>query len=329
MIEPEGLNPGIEPRDSGSEARSCQPVHLLVVDDEDMMRTFLREVLKEEGYDVDLAASGDEAVRMLGQDSYDIVLTDIVMPGMDGLGVVAAARKMSSDVDVIVMTGYASMETAVESMKLGAADYITKPFNIDQIRIIVANVVKERRLRRKAAEGEFYKELSRKDGLTELYNHRYFHQLLEAEVGRAERYGRSVNLIMIDIDHFKQYNDAHGHPAGDMALRKLAHILKRCVRSCDYVARYGGEEFAIIVPEIDLCAARSMAERVRALVDESEFEGEEVMPLGRLTVSIGLAAFPAHAATKEEFVERSDQALYAAKAASRNCVVVADEARLN
>jgi diguanylate cyclase (GGDEF)-like protein len=328
LIEPERTNPNLR-RPGEGESAGCQRVRLLIVDDEEMMRTFLREVLKEEGYEIALAPSGDEAVRMLERDTFDIVLTDIVMPGMDGLGVVAAARKLPTGVDVIVMTGYASMETAVESMKLGAADYITKPFNIDQIRIIVANVVKERRLRRQAAEGEFYKELSRKDGLTELYNHRFFHQLLAGEVSRGERYGRNVNLIMIDIDHFKQYNDAHGHPAGDMALRKLAHVLKRCVRACDYVARYGGEEFAIIVPEIDLGSARSLAERVRTLIDETEFEGEDVMPLGRLTASLGVAAYPTHASTKEELVEQADRALYAAKAASRNCVVVAKDEHLN
>ncbi len=329
MIEPEEMNSDVNRADVSGDASSCRPVRLLIVDDEEMMRTFLREVLSEEGYDIELACSGEEAVQVLEQEHFDIVLTDIVMPGLDGLGVVSAAKKLPTNVDVIVMTGYASMETAVESMKLGAADYITKPFNIDQIRIIVANVVKERRLRREAAEGQFYKELSRKDGLTELYNHRFFHQLLETEVSRAERYSRSVNLIMLDIDYFKQYNDAHGHPAGDMALRKLAHVLKRCVRACDFVARYGGEEFAIIVPEIDSGSAKSMAERIRALVDETEFEGEEVMPLGRLTVSLGVAAFPKHAASKEELVERADQALYRAKSSSRNCVVQARENRVN
>ncbi|MCD4689967.1 diguanylate cyclase [bacterium] len=329
MIIPEGLNQNPEADGGIDETPESKPVRLLIVDDEEMMRTFLREVLKEEGYDIELAVSGTEAVAMLEKGQYDIVLTDIVMPGLDGLGVVAAARKLPTEIDVIVMTGYASMETAVESMKLGAADYITKPFNIDQIRIIVANVVKERCLRRQAAEGEFYKELSRKDGLTELYNHRFFHQLLATETNRAERYERSVNLIMIDIDYFKQYNDAHGHPAGDMILRKLGRVFKQCVRSCDYVARYGGEEFAIIVPEISIEAARNMAERIRAVVDETEFEGEEAMPLGRLTVSLGVAAYPMHASTKEGLVERADEALYAAKAESRNCVVLFGESSVN
>ena len=177
-------------RDEGQESEdttsAAHSIKLLIVDDEEIMRTFLNEVLREEGYEIQLAASGREAVDLLSASTFDVVLTDIVMPELDGLGVVAATKELPYEVDVIVMTGYASMETAVESMKLGAVDYITKPFNIDQIRIIVANRVKERRLRRQAAEGEFYKELSRRDGLTDLYNHRFFHQILETEVSRAE-----------------------------------------------------------------------------------------------------------------------------------------------
>jgi two-component system, cell cycle response regulator len=227
------------------------------------------------------------------------------------------------------MTGYASMETAVESMKLGAADYITKPFNIDQIRIIVANAAEERALKARAAEGEFYKELSRKDGLTELYNHRFFHQLLDTEVSRADRYNRVVSLLMMDIDDFKSFNDSHGHPAGDLALRRLARLLKQSSRSCDFVARYGGEEFAIIVPEVSADSARRMAERLLKLVDEAEFEGEEVMVGGRLTISIGVATYPMQAGSKSELVEHADQALYRAKGLGKNRVVVYGEERVN
>jgi len=251
------------------------------------------------------------------------------MPELDGLGVVAATQDLPYNPSVIVMPGYASMETAVESMKLGAADYITKPFNIDQIRIIVKNAVEERILKERAAEGEFYKELSRKDGLTELYNHRFFHQLLETEVSRAERYDRVVSLLMIDIDDFKTYNDSHGHPAGDLALRRLAQLLKQSSRNCDFVARYGGEEFAIIVPEVSADSARRMAERLLKLIDESEFEGEEVMMGGRLTISLGLATFPMQASSKSELVEHADQALYRAKGLGKNRVVVFGEERVN
>jgi diguanylate cyclase (GGDEF)-like protein len=317
-----------QPREKeGPEER--QPTRILVVDDEQIMRDFLREVLSDEGYRVDLAASGREAVEMMTADRYDIVITDIVMPELDGLGVVAAAKDLPYDVDVVVMTGYASMETAVESMKLGAADYITKPFNIDQIRIIVSNAVRERALKKQAAEGEFYKELSRKDGLTDLYNHRFFHQLLETEVSRARRYNRVVSLLMMDIDNFKRYNDSHGHPAGDIALKRLALLLGQSSRGCDFVARYGGEEFAIIAPEAAPDAARRMAERILTLVAESPFDGEDVMPGGRLTISIGVASFPMQASDKCELVERADQALYRAKALGRNRVVVYGDESVN
>ncbi len=307
------------------ETEERQVARLLIVDDEEIMREFLKEVLGEEGYSIDLACSGREAVDKMQVDQYDVIITDIVMPELDGLGVVAAAKRLPYEVAVVVMTGYASMETAVESMKLGASDYITKPFNIDQIRIIVSNALEARVLRKRAAEGEFYKELSRKDGLTELYNHRFFHQLLDTEVSRAERYGRVVSLLMIDIDDFKRYNDTHGHPAGDLILRRLARLLKRSSRNCDFVARYGGEEFAVIVPEVKPDSARRMAERVRNLIDESDFEGEEALPGGRLTISVGVATFPAQAESKRELLEHADQALYQAKAAGKNRVAVYGE----
>ncbi len=323
---PEGTSKGADEKNEREE-RSL--VRLLIVDDEEIMRQFLNEVLKDEGYEIDLAASGKEALRRMNESEYDIVLTDIVMPELDGLGVVAATKDLSYNPSVIVMTGYASMETAVESMKLGAADYITKPFNIDQIRIIVKNAVEERALKARAAEGEFYKELSRKDGLTELYNHRFFHQLLETEVSRAERYDRVVSLIMIDIDDFKSYNDSHGHPAGDLALRRLSQLLKQSSRNCDFPARYGGEEFAIIVPEVSADSARRMGERLLKLIDESEFEGEEKMTGGRLTISIGIATFPLQASSKSELIEHADQALYRAKGLGKNRVVVFGEERVN
>ena len=323
---PEDMAKSVEEKDEREEKTS---VRLLIVDDEEIMRAFLQEVLRDEGYSIDLASSGKEALRRMHESEYDIILTDIVMPELDGLGVVAATQELSYSPSVIVMTGYASMETAVESMKLGAADYITKPFNIDQIRIIVRNAVQERVLKAQAAEGEFYKELSRKDGLTELYNHRFFHQLLETEVSRAERYDRVVSLLMIDIDDFKSYNDTHGHPAGDVALRRLAQLLKQASRNCDFAARYGGEEFAVIVPEVSADSARRMAERLLKLIADTEFEGEEEMPGGRLTVSLGIATYPMQAGSKSELIEHADQALYRAKGLGKNRVVVFGEERVN
>jgi len=317
------LGPGEQANTAESEKAAAPRV--LIVDDEEIMREFLKEVLRDDGYAIDVAVSGREAVERMAAAQYDIVITDIVMPELNGLGVVAAAKKLPYDVDVIVMTGYASMDTAVESMKLGARDYITKPFNIDQIRIIVSNAVAERELKRRAAEGDFYKELSRKDGLTDLYNHRFFHQLLETEVARAARYSRVVSLLMIDIDDFKIYNDAHGHPSGDMALKRVAYLLRHSSRNCDYVARYGGEEFAVIVPEVGADSAQRMAARIRELIEISDFDGEDVMPGGRLTISVGVATFPTQAGSKDELLAHADRALYRAKTAGKNRVAVYGE----
>jgi two-component system cell cycle response regulator len=322
VIAPGEMTQEPEQRD---EAEPIRETRILVVDDEEIMREFLREVLSDQGYKIDLASSGKDAVEKMAAHEYDLVLTDIVMPELDGLGVVAAAKDLPYEVDVVVMTGYASMETAVESMKLGASDYITKPFNIDQIRIIIKNAIEERALKKRAAEGEFYKELSRKDGLTNLYNHRFFHQLLDTEISRAERYDRVVSLLMIDIDNFKTYNDTHGHPTGDVILKQLANLLRQSSRSCDYVARYGGEEFAIIAPEAGPDAAGRMAQRIREAVEEAKFEGEEIMAGGRLTISIGAASFPVQASSKSDLVEKADRALYRAKALGKNRVVLYGE----
>jgi diguanylate cyclase (GGDEF)-like protein len=156
--------------------------------------------------------------------------------------------------------------------------------------------------------------LANTDPLTGLYNHRYFYHLLETELKRARRYGRSLSLIMLDIDHFKQFNDRFGHLSGDEALRCLAQILRKNSRGVDMVARYGGEEFAIILPETDLPQGSIQAERLRAAAAEQEW------PESQLTISLGVAPLTAEMARAEDLVRDADRALYEAKDAGRNQV---------
>ncbi len=307
-----------QPQDGGGSS-------ILVVDDEEIMRSFLHDVLSGEGYQVEVAPTGEEAVERFKEKEYDLVITDIKMPGIDGMEVLQEAKRLHPMTEVVVMTGYASLESAVESMKKGAADYITKPFNIDQIRIVVAKTLERRKLRQKAEDEEFYKHLSRTDGLTNLYNHRFFHQLLESEISRAKRFKQSVCLLMLDIDNFKIYNDKNGHLAGDQALKQLAWILDKSVRSCDIVARYGGEEFVVIAPQTDLEGGEILATRLNRLVREAKFDGEGVLPQGRLTISIGVASFPDQAADERSLIEKADRALYQAKAQGRDKVCIYGE----
>ena len=307
-----------ETDDSGTPAI---PVRVLVVDDEPMICQLLKDVLGDEGHHVDTVSSGEEAVIKLRDTRYDFVITDLMMPGMNGIQVIETVKQLDPETEVVVMTGYASLNTAVECMKLGAADYLNKPINIDEIRIIITRMIEKRRLQQKAKEVDFYKELSRTDGLTQLYNHKFFHQLLATEISRVRRYGGEVSLLMIDVDYFKMYNDHNGHPMGDAALQKVAWVLSETSRDVDSVARYGGEEFAIIAPETPKQGAAELAHRLREKIEAADFEKSEVMPHGKFTVSIGVATYPGDCANKSELIEKADQALYQAKTSGRNRVV--------
>lgn len=172
---------------------------------------------------------------------------------------------------------------------------------------------------------EHVKALSYTDGMTGLHNYRFFRLRIKEEISRARRESSLISLLIMDVDYFKNYNDTLGHPAGDEVLRKVSVILQKSVRDNDIVARYGGEEFAIILTGAEKEGARSLAERIRHKVEDTEFYKEEIQPGGKLTISVGLATFPDDAVTEEDLILRADKALYQAKNSGRNRVVDAKE----
>jgi diguanylate cyclase (GGDEF)-like protein len=167
-----------------------------------------------------------------------------------------------------------------------------------------------------------YSNVANIDGLTALYTHRYFQEALSTEIARAQRLGYPVSLMMIDIDHFKQYNDNYGHPQGDNALKEIASVLKRSIRSYDLAARYGGEEMVLVLPQVSPHAVLPLAERIRNAIAELPFRGANESHCVQLTASIGVAGLPANAKSKSELIKRADQALYLAKEEGRNRVGV-------
>lgn len=164
------------------------------------------------------------------------------------------------------------------------------------------------------------KELSITDELTGIYNRRYFNQRYEREILRARRYDRSLAVLMIDIDHFKKYNDTHGHIMGDEVLQKFTKVLDANIRKADVLARYGGEEFVLILPEINKEKALQAAEKFRHAIESHSFPGGETQPLGKLTISTGLATFPTDAEDANTLLDTADKALYVVKSNARNAV---------
>ena len=165
------------------------------------------------------------------------------------------------------------------------------------------------------------KNLAFTDELTGVFNRRYFNQRYAREIGRAKRYNRRLSALMIDIDHFKQYNDTLGHIMGDQVLRQMAEIFENNIRKADVISRYGGEEFVIILPEIDAARAVVVAEKLRTVVENSNFPGIEKLPAGKITISIGVASFPQDGSAPAEVLNEADKALYVAKKMGRNRVV--------
>ncbi len=171
---------------------------------------------------------------------------------------------------------------------------------------------------------ERLRELASRDGLTGLYNHRFFQDTLSRELSEAVRYGRFFSLIMFDIDHFKKVNDNYGHPRGDIVIKTMSTVVTRLTRACDIVARYGGEEFAIILPETDLKGAAILAERIRSQVEAEEINAEGLVI--KATISIGVTNFVPKKSPpqKAAIIDAADRALYASKEAGRNRVTLID-----
>ncbi|MBF0170552.1 MAG: diguanylate cyclase [Nitrospinae bacterium] len=202
-------------------------------------------------------------------------------------------------------------------------DFTPKKFTERQLQIFRLLCAQAAVAIEKALLLEATERLAVTDELTRLFNHRYFMSALHRETERATRYKQTLTLLMIDVDHFKRYNDTQGHPMGNVALRELATIFRAASRATDVVARYGGEEFAVIFVETDARVATLVAERIRKAVEAHPFEGEDALSGGKLTVSMGLASFPAHAATMQALLEAADKALYRSKAEGRNRVTLA------
>ena len=450
---------------------------ILIVDDEVFFRRLFTEILSEDDlYNIETADSGKQALDYLNREQVDVILADMVMPEICGLELIRRTRSLDPSPDIILATGNATVESAIQALKSGARDYLIKPCNPEQLRHTVKTCLEQRRLIaensllqsqirlyqkgqhlsgqldvdslfqeslntllnelgygrglaflsnqngishieangfdddqarelaelllertlemdqaenlqavdfpeiaekytdlrslmifpmkaenqehgalvlcnpsdselpeslprqsltflaeqvalgfRNACQYQGARELIYTDDLTGLYNHRYLHIALEQETHRSERYGLEFSLAFIDLDLFKNINDAYGHLVGSEVLRQVGGLLQECVRDADMLFRYGGDEFVALLVETDTRGAKIVAERIRSSIENFDF------PTGknntsRLTATVGHATYPIHATTKNELIDLADKAMYLGKH-DRNVAKSASEIR--
>jgi diguanylate cyclase (GGDEF)-like protein len=456
---------------------SGDTARVLVVDDDRLIREIVRDTLAERAR-VEPCSTAEAALEALAREPADVVVSDLTMPGMSGLELLERVRRTHPGTDFVLLTGHASVESAVEALRMGAADYLVKPVRPEELAVVVERLLARRRLFEENARlrdtlntvegcamllrcldpGEVYavaldlllptlsrrrgvalfrrtsipmsdgvafrgfsehqarslrelllgdkkieieafdslevtasgplhellrevgieaepalvvpirgretesgliwifegerpfadheieqarliaghgalalhnaeryhraKERAFIDDVTEVYNARYLLQATNHEIQRAERYGREMCVLFLDLDRFKLVNDQYGHLVGSQTLRELSGVLRHCIRQVDTLARYGGDEFTILLTDTDLETGRNVAERIRRTVAETLFEGGRDAPI-RLTISIGVACYPTDSRSREQLLDLADKAMYRAKSLGRNCVCVA------
>jgi diguanylate cyclase (GGDEF)-like protein len=295
--------------------------HVLVVDDDPAKLVLLEVALTMAGYEVLTAGDGEEGLAAVSSFQPDLVVSDIMMPRMDGYEL---ARRIRDDpqtrfIPIILQTaaGYRA-EDRRHGSEVGALGYITDPTDIDLL-LARASTLLDFKGYLDACQEEAFN-----DHLTGLANRRRFERQLEREVARTLRYGHPLGLIMLDVDHFKQVNDNHGHEAGDKALMTVGKTLQEGTRGIDLAARIGGEEFAVILAETDLAGTLEVAERLRLAL-----KAVENSLVGPITASLGVAECPASAQTTQDLLASADDALYQSTRQGRDRVVQAPAAESN
>lgn len=297
---------------------SPAPAVVLVVDDTPANLHLASQVLTAKGHRVRVASSAEHALTSIRASSPDLILLDVTLPGMDGYACCRALKgdPATRDIPVIFLTAHQGTEHVVRGFEAGGVDYVPKPFREPELLARVRTHLELRRCRQQL------EALSLSDALTGIPNRRHFDTFLEQEWRRACRGGTSLSLVLADVDHFKAFNDHHGHGPGDACLRAVGRAFARALqRPGDLAARYGGEEFAAVLPDTDHLGAVSVAEHLRAeIVGLAHPHGcSPVAP--HVTLSLGVATLvPVPDQEPADLLQAADQALYRAKAHGRNRV---------
>ena len=285
---------------------------VLIADDDDNIRGLIDEILKMEHVPTTVCSSGLEALDLIKREDFGIIISDIKIRDFDGMGLLKAAKVINPNSDVIIITGYPTVETAVTAMRFGAAEYFTKPFGVEQLRKSVNRLIEKRILERKLKVEKHQMEIQRFDEETGLFTNRYFHLLLSHEITRSGRFNHTCGLLLTQIGGLKSLQDAEVDAAvlnGDNLMKSISRLLRSCCRQIDFISRYAYDEFAFVLPESGDTGVEAVIGRVRGRLDKlnAQLAGKSDHP--KLTPLFGATTYPQGASTKELLLSRANQNL--------------------
>ena len=297
----------------------CKKASILIIDDDKLNIIALTRILGSD-YTVYFEGTGESGVKAAKMFKPDLIMLDVIMPNMSGFDVIKILKEdeETRDIPVIFLTGRRDVQDEEVGFVLGAVDYITKPFSVGVVKLRVENQLKI------VSHMRTIYKISTEDALTCLGNRRHFNNVLDSEWKRSAMAKSHICFMVMDIDHFKKYNDTYGHLSGDAVLRGVADVIRNCVpESSDHISRWGGEEFALVLPESDINDGLLVAEKIRESMENTKFELEDNVETS-ITISIGVHSVVAGEQpdyTLKNFIADTDAALYNAKRQGRNRVV--------
>lgn len=286
-------------------------IKVIIVDEEESICNLISKILSRQDYLVRSFKTNEEALKEIKENPYDIIISNIKMAGVDNIALIREIKKICHDINIIVTTEYPSLKTAVMAMKEGACDYISIPFNEEEIKLVVNKVVE--RIKKSPQAFEEESRLLILDNLTGAYNQKYLELILEKGIQRAKRYPQPLTLLVICVNNLKEYIDKNGKLAGEFILKTIARVFIDFTRESDMVARLKDDEFAIALVETDKEEAYILAKRLLEAVKDVDIGWKDGFPEKELTISIGIASYPRDADNENEVLNKAMTNLYFAK----------------
>lgn len=296
----------------------ASPPNILVADDDDVTALFIQQELEDQGFVVHRACDGVEASECLAHTNYSIVLLDIIMPRKSGIELLQQVKpSINSDTPSFIMISAGDESSIEQCLQLGAYDYIAKPIRSRELNARISSALRYRAaiLELRQANNALTK-IAHLDSLTGVMNRGRFMDVAEWEVKKFHRYQEPLSFILIDIDHFKEVNDKHGHLVGDWVIKGLTDLCQSIIREADFIGRYGGEEFIICLPRSRIEDAFHVAERLRQMCSEQEFKAPGSVL--KCTISAGVTCATPKDSTLVNIINRADKFLYQSKRSGRN-----------